>query len=1015
MFTTRQLAFSVAFLLTLASSVRSEMLFYASFDKSQHADFAVGNRNASGRQRGKLLDLTTETRGDWGRALNAAHSDRSRSVRFDTPGNVDLRRGTIEFFAKVNPFTPKSAHHTYFRFVGAGTLGLSLGRRGNGQGLVLGFNINGQTGWDYYSERFVAPGQWQHFAVTWDLTKGAKRGTFSVFVDGIRRLHTDKVNPYRWGLESLYVGGRNSSNGFLDDFAIFNDIRRTKNFTPPTQPLRSLAIAAAADNARNPAAEPIKPRPLGHAFLNNAGFEKWSDGRPVGWTLDRGEVRPELTMTMNGRRSLALMVDRKETHPWPLSRISSAPFVLKPNTEYRLSVWASMPDTVGDMRFEVAGADDGEVASYRSGWCKSHPWLQLTETFRTRDSRQFTVSISAQSTFGSPVWIDDITIEPVGTSGPIAADPDSPDQLPLFTRSVMESLELPRRPPSGLELIDSLRIRLARGEFEPGLVGLHTPDTIDKANLRLASELVGPDGAVIPVGDVTVRRLDGGLLPLARPKTIPAGDVAGWWVTPRTRPDTRPGLYRGTLEVTSADNVLRKLPLEVEVMDVVLPEPDIAFLMYHHEHYFPDNMLTPELQKAYYRDMREHGMNTVTVYNNGDVDGSSNINFAKNYNYKSDNPRFQYGLETQMKWILESGLCATGQPVLWLPAAHGYGWGGLPEPALKASLTNWKNRKWPKPLLYVNDEPGGEGPRFDAAVKRLKQIRSWNLPVRTTTAGLDPKKLGQYYNVWIAGDAGVNIDTLNQSKELDADLWTYNCTCPHLNMPFSRAFFGFWAFRTKVRGVAQWAYYDNPHWTANRQGEVGGNPKTRLSRICPSPDGPIPTISWEATREGIDDYRYTQLLQQLTVRGETRLKLLKTEAETLLSKKDRETIEARERQKLAQIDPKKPPITWKPANPEQARGEQSFLESRQLDRALQRARHAIEFVIGAIPYDAMSSRIFLSYQAPLWTRFCPPLGPGGLGENPRTATEVRRRILTSYILALKLTLRDVKDKQTAER
>ena len=61
----------------------------------------------------------------------------------------------------------------------------------------------------------------------------------------------------------------------------------------------------------------------------------------------------------------------------------------------------------------------------------------------------------------------------------------------------------------------------------------------------------------------------------------------------------------------------------------------------------------------------------------------------------------------------------------------------------------------------------------------MKQIRSWNLPVRTTTAGLDPKKLGQYYNVWIAGDAGVNIDTLNQSKELNADLWTYNCTCPH--------------------------------------------------------------------------------------------------------------------------------------------------------------------------------------------------------------------------------------------
>ena len=54
MFSIERLAFTVAFLLTLASPARSEMLFYASFDKSQHADFAVGNRKASGRQRGNL-------------------------------------------------------------------------------------------------------------------------------------------------------------------------------------------------------------------------------------------------------------------------------------------------------------------------------------------------------------------------------------------------------------------------------------------------------------------------------------------------------------------------------------------------------------------------------------------------------------------------------------------------------------------------------------------------------------------------------------------------------------------------------------------------------------------------------------------------------------------------------------------------------------------------------------------------------------------------------------------------
>jgi len=68
----------------------------------------------------------------------------------------------------------------------------------------------------------------------------------------------------------------------------------------------------------------------------------------------------------------------------------------------------------------------------------------------------------------------------------------------------------------------------------------------------------------------------------------------------------------------------------------------------------------------------------VTVYNNADVDGSQNVDFAHNHAYEPDDPRFAVGLDTQLDWILNSGLCATGQPVLWLPSGHGYGWGGTP-------------------------------------------------------------------------------------------------------------------------------------------------------------------------------------------------------------------------------------------------------------------------------------------------------------------------------------------------
>ena len=990
-------------LFTLAAPAEAGLTFFASFDKSPQADWATGNRQPSARSGDKMTPLSPTALGRFGRALDVRSTPESHSLRFDTAGNVNLARGTIEFFARVEPRPDGGVLHHYFNFTGDRGFNLALARRANGQGLVLSYHFNGEHKWHYYSERFIGLGQWHHYAVTWDTSDGPGKGTMAVYVDGTRRVHSTTISPFRFGLQHFYVGKDGSTHGLIDELAISDSVRYTQNFPSPRASLKAEAVKTLArEEGGN---SPVRPKalPFGHASLANGSFEHWKLGMPVGWRLGSGEVRAETTMVMDGRRGLALYVDRHDRHPWPYSEIRSEPIQLEPHTRYRLKLWVSSASTVGDLKFVLSSFEEGDLVSYRSGWTTRHPWLEISETFTTGEGRQHTLSLGSQSAFGHPVWIDDIRIEPLGGNLSLKDDGDA-GSLRVFSRSVMTSLDLPRQPPLESEIIDRLVIRLGRGEFEPGLVGIRAGRHTKDVDITLAGPLEGPGDSRLAASDITIRRLDSGMLPLSQPHTMRAGEVAGWWVTARTRDKTPPGLYRGVLKIASGPTHLRDLPLEVEVLDVVLPEPDIAFLMYHHEHYFPEQFLTPVLQKAYYRDMREHGMNTVTLYNNSDVDGSKNIRFDKNYSYKPGNPRFEVGLETQFNWILESGLCRSGQPVLWLPSGHGYGWGGLPEPALRETLKQWTARKWPKPLLYVNDEPGGEGERFDAAVKRLKEIRSWNLPVRTTTAGLDPKAIGKYYNVWIAGDAGVTMDAVSLSRELNAELWTYNCTCPHLNMPFSRAFYGFWAFRTGVRGVAQWAYYDNPHWTADEKGQVGGNPRTRLSRICPSPSGPIPTLSWEATREGIDDYRYAQRLRDLTATAETRLKTLQAEAKKWLDQEDRETIEARERQKIGQIKPKQKKIVWRPETPEEARGEASFLQARNLEAHVLRARQAMEYVVDTIPHDAMTTRIALSYHAPRWIRFSPPLGPAGLGDDPRTTTEVRRRILTSYILALQSTL-----------
>jgi hypothetical protein len=758
-----------------------------------------------------------------------------------------------------------------------------------------------------------------------------------------------------------------------------------------------------------------------HPHLPNAGFEQWQDGQPVGWTLKRGSVFVEDRHRIEGSRSLDLQVDRRDQNPeklpmrvWPYSEMVSDRFHLEPHSQYRLSAWLNLQrGSVGDWQFTIKDSDGVVVGEYHSGWATGHVWLQITTSVRTRAATEFRMIIGGRSGFGRQVLVDDIKVEKVGGSSAIAGQADQERGFSLFTRSVMESLDIQTRLPSPAEMIETLRIRLTRGEYEPALLGLYALQDMQGVDVVAAGDLAGPDGARIPQKDIVIRRLDAELLPLSRPRNVKANEMLAWWSTVKSEQTTPAGLYRGELQLTAAGEEIGRLPLEVEVLDVTLPAPDIAFWAYHHETYFDEHFLTPELQKAYYRDMVEHGMNTVSVYNNADVDGSADVDFAHNSSQKG-NAQYKYGLDTIVPWILESGLCAAGQPLFYVPSrgdekgSKGYGWGGVPRDALQATLEGWQDRNWPELVLYCGDEPYSD----TGLVPRLKMVKSWFPSVRLTTAGIEPDVLGEHYDVWIQGEASIDRDVARQARDLNAELWAYNCTAPNTNMPFARAFYGFWAYRTGVKGVTEWAYYDLPGWTADAEGNSHGDPGSRHSRICVSPAGPIPTISWEAAREGIDDFRHAQLLRDMFPEADGLHEQLAEEAEQLLSEADRETIDERQGQQFYQIKPDAAVITWEPSSADEARGEQLYLLSREnglLTSEIEYARRALDVVMESIPFDAMVTRTGLNYHMPKWSRWAPPMGPQGTGENPVTITEDKRRVLVSYIISLQDTMQQAED------
>ena len=66
---------------------------------------------------------------------------------------------------------------------------------------------------------------------------------------------------------------------------------------------------------------------------------------------------------------------------------------------------------------------------------------------------------------------------------------------------------------------------------------------------------------------------------------------------------------------TEYHNAIRDLlALEVDVLPIDLLEPDIAYGMFFDHQRMPPPWATGDYMDMYYRDMAEHGMNSVTFY-----------------------------------------------------------------------------------------------------------------------------------------------------------------------------------------------------------------------------------------------------------------------------------------------------------------------------------------------------------------------------------------------------------------
>ena len=426
------------------------------------------------------------------------------------------------------------------------------------------------------------------------------------------------------------------------------------------------------------------------------------------------------------------------------------------------------------------------------------------------------------------------------------------------------------------QAVDTVTITAAPGEYEPATVSVRATRPHRQLRLELGGDLASDAGDRIDAGAVSIRLADpferwtkkkGIEQYLLNTNTVDlaADATRRFWLTVHVPADARPGTYRSKLVVgvpvtelgpdLGRLQTLKVLTLEVNVRPIRLldaHETGMAFFMYNNTGYHPQlpddaqQVPTVEYQKRIFEDMRRHGMTTTTLYIYPVVEDRFTL---------TESGPNHLGFAPSMQILAETDLVAPGVPVIWLgPESYG--------PDVWAQVLDERRRRgWPELVLYLTDEPGEEdrNQRVRAIMRKFQPFQRQRFldPVRGTTAigsSQGIQTVGHYYDLWIGcmaqriGESGVIADAAMHRKEL----WTYDCMLAPVDAETDRYYFGVWAWVSGVKGCSHWCYFD-------------GGPK--LAYVYPARDELIPTVGWEAVREGIDDYRYLATLRQLAGRA----------------------------------------------------------------------------------------------------------------------------------------------------
>jgi hypothetical protein len=497
---------------------------------------------------------------------------------------------------------------------------------------------------------------------------------------------------------------------------------------------------------------------------------------------------------------------------------------------------------------------------------------------------------------------------------PPAKKMDISSGLISYTRNYMDPIYMESRPQDE-EISDVFRVTLARGEYEPFIVSLYGLKDLDNISIKIENVRAGKDEilmnqfevrkiesrAVLPKGrKIGAKRyqLIPSLLRITNSSDLKRGQTTAFWITVHALKENVPGNYEGQIVISNRGKAIRNLKLEIRVLPFVLEEiPDRVFATLYTPTNLPSRM--ERNARILLKDMRAHGM---TSYSPTASAWGKPLSFDE-----KGRPKIST-LLNHLRWAKEEGFWAptilniqklirAGRPNL--DANYTKFDESLDIPNLKKLVlyleTERKKHNCPEIIYLPIDEPGSftdqaGTKREEMAVLLLKTLCELNVRGATTVDSLVDNKHRRlprwknvvgwwekikpyctvriYHNGYTEGKTSLENE-MKDAKMRGHDVMLYeNTSTMGIDPRVSRMYFGFYGWRTGVRGITSWTHptFDKATihhvWTDRKERK-----RDRLQYYRDlNWELPPTTVCWEMVREGIDDAKYLQIFQKLLER-----------------------------------------------------------------------------------------------------------------------------------------------------